>query len=122
MTNTRMTDPEVLELRYPVRLERFSIRAGSGGAGQFAGGDGAVRCIRFLQPMTATIVASRRRIAPFGLRGGEDGKVGQQWVDHKDGRRTSLEPVSHIALAEGDVVSILTPGGGGFYLADPSTS
>jgi 5-oxoprolinase (ATP-hydrolysing) len=114
MTNTRMTDPEVLELRYPVRLERFAVRTGSGGAGNHAGGDGADRRIRFLQPMTATIVASRRRIAPFGLQGGEDGKVGQQWVDHANGRRTPLNAVSSITLATGDVVNILTPGGGAY--------
>jgi 5-oxoprolinase (ATP-hydrolysing) len=76
MTNTRMTDPEVLELRYPVRLERFAIRRGSGGDGQWRGGDGAVRRVRFLEPMTAVIVASRRNVAPFGLEGGEDGAVG----------------------------------------------
>jgi 5-oxoprolinase (ATP-hydrolysing) len=114
MTNTRMTDPEVLELRYPVRLKRFAIRTGSGGAGQFAGGDGAMRQIRFLEPMTATIVASRRRVAPFGLHGGENGQVGQQWIDHADGTRTTLDSVSPIEVAAGDVVSILTPGGGGF--------
>ena len=73
MTNTRMTDPEVLELRYPVRQDLFAIRRGSGGTGQWTGGDGAVRRIRFLEPMTAVIVASRREVAPFGLAGGADG-------------------------------------------------
>jgi 5-oxoprolinase (ATP-hydrolysing) len=87
MTNTRMTDPEVLELRYPVRLEAFAIRRGSGGAGGWRGGDGAVRRIRFLEPMTAVIVSSRRNIAPFGLAGGLDGALGRQWVERSDGRR-----------------------------------
>ena len=85
MTNTRMTDPEVLELRYPVRLERFAIRRGSGGDGKWRGGDGAIRRIRFLEPMTAVIVSSRRNVAPFGLEGGEDGAVGRQWVERADG-------------------------------------
>ena len=84
MTNTRMTDPEVLELRYPVRLERFAIRRGSGGDGEWRGGDGAIRRIRFLEPMTAVIVSSRRNVAPFGLEGGEDGAVGRQWVERAE--------------------------------------
>jgi 5-oxoprolinase (ATP-hydrolysing) len=114
MTNTRMTDPELLELRYPVRLEEFAIRRGSGGDGQWRGGDGARRRIRFLQPMTATIVASRRSIPPFGLAGGAPGAIGQQWVDHTDGSRTVLGPRATIPLAAGDAVTILTPGGGGY--------
>jgi N-methylhydantoinase B/oxoprolinase/acetone carboxylase alpha subunit len=80
-----LTDPEVLELRYPVRLEAFAIRRGSGGAGGWRGGDGAVRRIRFLEPMTAVIVSSRRNIGPFGLAGGMDGALGRQWVEHRDG-------------------------------------
>ena len=76
MTNTRITDPEVLELRYPVRLERFAIRRGSGGRGKWTGGDGAIRRVRFLEPMTAIIVSSRREVAPFGLEGGDDGAPG----------------------------------------------
>ena len=79
MTNTRMTDPEVFELRYPVRLELFGIRRGSGGAGQWFGGDGAIRRVRFLEPMTAVIVSSRRNVAPFGLEGGADGASGQSF-------------------------------------------
>jgi 5-oxoprolinase (ATP-hydrolysing) len=114
MTNTRMTDPEVLELRYPVRLEEFSVRHGSGGAGKCHGGDGAVRRIRFLQPMTATIVSSRRRVAPFGLSGGAPGALGEQWVDHPDGQRTRLEGIQTIEVSPGDAITILTPGGGGF--------
>ncbi|HEX4260050.1 MAG TPA: hydantoinase B/oxoprolinase family protein, partial [Acetobacteraceae bacterium] len=117
MTNTRMTDPEVLELRYPVRLQRFAIRRGSGGAGRFRGGDGAVRRIRFLAPMTAVIVASRRNVAPFGLAGGADGAPGRQWVEHADGGRTVLTGTDRVELVAGDVVAIETPGGGGYGAA-----
>jgi 5-oxoprolinase (ATP-hydrolysing) len=114
MTNTRMTDPEVLELRYPVQLERFAIRHGSGGNGRFRGGDGSVRRIRFLQSMTAVIVSSRRNVPPFGLNGGRDGAPGRQWVERAGG---AVERLSGTAIAEvnpGDVFVIETPGGGGF--------
>jgi 5-oxoprolinase (ATP-hydrolysing) len=114
MTNTRMTDPEVLELRYPVRLEQFAIRRGSGGAGRWPGGDGAIRSIQFLEAMTATITASRRRIAPFGLAGGEDGSAGRQFVVHADGRCTELDFAASVDVGAGDVVTICTPGGGGY--------
>ena len=114
MTNTRMTDPEVLELRYPVRLEEFRIRRGSGGAGRRRGGDGAVRRLRFLEPMTAVIVSSRRAVAPFGLSGGADGAPGRQWADRADGSRTMLSGTDRAELAAGDVFTILTPGGGGY--------
>ncbi len=114
MTNTRMTDPEVLELRYPVRLEEFSIRRGSGGAGAWAGGDGALRRIRFLAPMQAVIVASRRREGPFGMAGGEPGLPGEQWVDRADGTRTALTGTDSASMAAGDVFVIATPGGGGW--------
>jgi 5-oxoprolinase (ATP-hydrolysing) len=114
MTNTRMTDPEVLELRYPVRQELFGIRVGSGGAGQWRGGDGAVRRIRFLEPMTAVIVSSRRAVAPFGVAGGGDGAPGKQWVERVDGSRDVLTGTDRAELAAGDVFVIETPGGGGF--------
>jgi 5-oxoprolinase (ATP-hydrolysing) len=114
MTNTRMTDPEVFELRYPVRLERFEIRWGSGGDGRWRGGDGAVRRIRFLEPMTAVIVASRRNVAPFGLEGGDDGAVGRQWVERADGRHEILTGTDSAELRAGDVFVIETPGGGGY--------
>jgi 5-oxoprolinase (ATP-hydrolysing) len=114
MTNTRMTDPEVLELRYPVRLEFFGLRHGSGGAGKWRGGDGSIRRIRFLEPMTAVIVASRREVAPFGLDGGEDGASGQQWVERGDGSREKLTGTDRAELAAGDVFVIETPGGGGY--------
>ncbi|EFH12799.1 hydantoinase B/oxoprolinase family protein, partial [Teichococcus cervicalis] len=97
MTNTRMTDPEILELRYPVRLEEFSIRRGSGGAGQWRGGDGARRRIRFLRPMQAIIVASRREVPPHGLMGGADGAPGRQWVERRDG---SIQPMGGRDRAE----------------------
>ena len=114
MTNTRMTDPEILELRYPVVLEEFSIRRGSGGGGRWRGGDGARRRVRFLEPMTAVIVASRRAVAPFGLAGGADGAVGRQWVERRHGPRDALAGTARAELQPGDVFVIETPGGGGF--------
>jgi 5-oxoprolinase (ATP-hydrolysing) len=118
MTNTRMTDPEVLELRYPVRLEAFAIRRGSGGSGHWHGGDGALRRIRFLEPMTAVIVSSRRNIAPFGLAGGADGAVGRQWVERRDGSLEALTGTDRTELHPGDVFVIETPGGGGYGRRD----
>jgi 5-oxoprolinase (ATP-hydrolysing) len=114
MTNTRMTDPEVLELRYPVRLECFAIRRGSGGEGKWHGGDGAIRRIRFLEPMTAVIVSSRRSVAPFGLEGGDDGAVGRQWVERADSKHEILSGTDSAELRAGDVFVIETPGGGGY--------
>jgi 5-oxoprolinase (ATP-hydrolysing) len=114
MTNTRMTDPEVLELRYPVVLEEFSIRRGSGGAGRWRGGDGAYRRLRFLRPMTAVLVASRRSVPPFGLAGGADAAPGRQWVERADGGRAPLAGTDRRDLAAGDAVVIETPGGGGY--------
>jgi 5-oxoprolinase (ATP-hydrolysing) len=116
MTNTRMTDPEVLELRYPVRLEAFAIRRGSGGGGCWRGGDGVVRRIRFLEPMTAVVVSSRRNVAPFGLAGGADGTPGRQWVERRDGSRDVMTGTDQSELAPGDVFVIETPGGGGYGL------
>jgi 5-oxoprolinase (ATP-hydrolysing) len=114
MTNTRMTDPEILELRYPVRLEEFSIRRGSGGPGKWRGGDGVVRRIRFLEPMTAVIVSSRRSIAPFGLEGGADGAPGRQWVERAGGAREILPGTAEASLSKGDLFALETPGGGGY--------
>jgi 5-oxoprolinase (ATP-hydrolysing) len=114
MTNTRMTDPEILELRYPVRLEQFAVRRGSGGAGGWRGGDGAIRRIRFLEPMTAVIVSSRRNVAPFGLAGGDDGTVGRQWVERTGGAHEVLTGTDSAELEPGDVFVIETPGGGGY--------
>ncbi len=114
MTNTRMTDPEVLELRYPVRLEHFGIRRGSGGEGRWAGGNGSIRRIRFLEPMTAVVVASRRNVAPFGLDGGADGAPGRQFVSRADGSIETLTGTDSAELRPGDAVTIETPGGGGY--------
>jgi len=117
MTNTRITDPEVLELRYPVRVERFAIRAGSGGMGATRGGDGVVRRIRFNAPMTAVIVASRRTVAPHGLAGGASAAPGRQWLEHADGSIEFLAGVDQRELQAGDSLVIETPGGGGFGVA-----
>jgi len=117
MTNTRMTDPEILELRYPVLVEAFSIRRGSGGGGRWRGGDGAVRRLRFLAPMTAAILASRRTVPPFGLAGGEDGAPGRQWLERADGSVEALPGTARAELRPGDVFVIETPGGGGYGVA-----
>jgi 5-oxoprolinase (ATP-hydrolysing) len=114
MTNTRITDPEIMELRYPVRVEEFAIRKHSGGAGKFTGGDGARRKIKFLEPMTATIVASRRAAPPFGLAGGGAGAVGQQWIERADGSIETLSGSAEAQLGAGDAIIIETPGGGGY--------
>ena len=114
MTNTRITDPEIMELRYPVRVEEFAIRGGSGGTGMFSGGNGVVRKIRFLDAMTATIVASRRTVPPFGLAGGGPGARGEQWVEREDGSIETLPGSAQAELAAGDAFVIKTPGGGGY--------
>jgi 5-oxoprolinase (ATP-hydrolysing) len=114
MTNTRMTDPEILELRYPVRLETFSIRQCSGGPGRWRGGNGVVRRIRFLVSMTANIVSSRRTQSPFGLDGGGDGIRGRQWVERSDGTQEILPGTGNAGLGAGDIFVIETPGGGGY--------
>lgn len=114
MTNTRITDPEILELRYPVRLDRFAIRRGSGGAGQWPGGDGAVRAVTMLEPMTVTLVASRRTVAPFGLAGGGAAMPGSQRIERADGRIEPIAGTARAELAAGDRIVIETPGGGGF--------
>jgi len=118
MTNSRLTDPEVLEWRFPVRLESFAIRRGSGGAGRQRGGDGAVRRIRFLVPMTAVILANRRRVAPFGVAGGAPGACGRNWVERRDGTREDFGATCKVAMREGDLFVIETPGGGGFGTAN----
>ena len=117
MTNTRMTDPEVLELRYPVIQENFAIRRGSGGVGRWHGGDGATRKLRFREHVTAVLVSSRRRVAPFGLAGGADGACGLDWVERADGRIEPLAGSDSAEIAPGDAVVINTPGGGGYGVA-----
>lgn len=114
MTNSRLTDPEILETRFPVLLEEFSVRRGSGGAGAFHGGNGAIRRIRFLEAMAAGIVSNRRAIAPFGLNGGGPGLPGCNRVDRADGRTDNLPATAATDMMPGDVFVIETPGGGGF--------
>jgi 5-oxoprolinase (ATP-hydrolysing) len=120
MTNSRLTDPEVLEWRFPVLLESFEIRRGSGGAGRRRGGDGACRRLRFLEPMTAAILSSHRKVAPFGVAGGMPGALGRNWVERADGSRLDLSGTDKAEMAVGDVFVIETPGGGGYGAAEPS--
>jgi 5-oxoprolinase (ATP-hydrolysing) len=114
MTNSRLTDPEVLEWRFPVLLEAFSIRRSSGGRGRHRGGDGAVRRVRFLEPMTAAMLACHRRIPPYGLDGGGPGALGRNWVERADGGREEFGGTHELQMRAGDVFVIETPGGGGF--------
>jgi 5-oxoprolinase (ATP-hydrolysing) len=117
MTNSRLTDPEVLELRFPVLLEDFRIRKGSGGAGRHHGGDGVVRRVRFLRPMTAAVLSNRRRVPPFGVAGGAPGACGINRVERKDGTVETLSGTATVELEAGDAFVIETPGGGGFGAA-----
>ena len=114
MTNSRLTDPEVLETRYPVLLENFSLRLGSGGKGKHSGGNGVIRRIKFLETMTANILCSHRLISPFGLNHGNTGKVGRNLVIRKDGSEEILDSTATVEMKAGDVFVIETPGGGGF--------
>ena len=121
MTNSRLTDPEVLEWRYPVRVEEFRVREGSGGDGEHRGGDGVVRRLRFLEPLTAAIVSSSRRVPPYGLAGGLPGACGRNAVLRADGSVEELPGVAQTRMAPGDVLVIETPGGGG-YGAPPASA
>jgi 5-oxoprolinase (ATP-hydrolysing) len=114
MTNSRLTDPEILEARLPVRLEQFAIRRGSGGAGAHRGGDGVVRSITFLEAMRANILADRRRVPPRGIEGGSDAEPGRNWVERCDGRIEMLSATAAVEVEPGDRFVIETPGGGGF--------
>ena len=114
MTNSRLTDPEVLEWRFPVLLESFLIRPNTGGQGKWHGGDGIERRVRFLESMTASILANHHRIAPFGLKGGQAGKTGKAWIERHDGSIEKLKATDTAAMESGDVFVIQTPGGGGF--------
>ena len=114
MTNSRLTDPEVLEFRFPVRLDSYEIREGSGGAGRWQGGNGGVRRVRFLEDMTASILSNGRKHGAFGMAGGQPGQVGINRVVRGNG---TVEELGHIGQAEmkpGDVFEIHTPGGGGY--------
>ena len=118
MTNSRLTDPEVLEWRFPVVLESFAIRKGSGGAGRHHGGAGTIRRVRFLESMTANIISGHRKVPPYGLAGGKSGTTGRNRVEHPDGSVTELPGVAQIELQAGDVFVIETPGGGGYGVAE----
>nr|WSZ18721.1 hydantoinase B/oxoprolinase family protein [Streptomyces canus] len=119
MTNSRLTDPEVLEWRLPVQLDEFALRPGSGGAGKWRGGDGAVRRIRFHEPMKVSTLSQHRRVPPYGMAGGEPGALGANRVEHADGTVTELAGRDSADVGPGDVLVIETPGGGGY--GPPST-
>ncbi len=118
MTNTRITDAEVLEHRYPVRVARFAIRRGSGGAGRYPGGDGAVRELVFLEPMELALLTQHRRVQPYGLAGGQPGAAGRQWVVRACGTTLPLGPVDGCRVEPGDRLVLETPGGGGYGAPD----
>ena len=120
MTNSRLTDPEVLEWRFPVLVESFAIRPGSGGQGQHRGGNGVVRRLRFREPMTAAILSGQRQVTPFGLAGGQPGAPGHNWVERADGQVEAIAAQAQITLAAGDTLVIATPGGGGFGPVAPN--
>jgi 5-oxoprolinase (ATP-hydrolysing) len=114
MTNSRLTDPEVLEFRYPVRLDSYAIRRGSGGAGRWQGGEGGMRRLRFLEPMTASILSNGRRHGAFGMAGGSPGAVGENWIEREDGTIERLAHLAQVEMRAGDIMVIATPGGGGY--------
>jgi 5-oxoprolinase (ATP-hydrolysing) len=122
MTNSRLTDPEVLEFRFPVRLDSYEIRAGSGGAGRWRGGDGGVRRVRFLEPMTASILSNGRTRGAFGMAGGEDGAPGENRIERADGKVEILGAIGQSEMGAGDVFVISTPGGGGYGRGSGGTS
>jgi 5-oxoprolinase (ATP-hydrolysing) len=117
MTNSRLTDPEILETRFPVLLERFAVRAGSGGKGRHKGGDGVERHMRFREPMRANILSNRREVPPAGIEGGGAAKPGINQVIRADGTIETLPATAAVDMAPGDMFVIETPGGGGFGLA-----
>jgi 5-oxoprolinase (ATP-hydrolysing) len=114
MTNSRLTDPEVLEFRFPVRLESYALRPGSGGAGRWRGGDGGVRRVRFLEAMTASILSNGRTVPAFGMAGGLPGALGVNRVERADGRIETLAHIGQVEMQPGDVFVVETPGGGGW--------
>jgi 5-oxoprolinase (ATP-hydrolysing) len=118
MTNSRLTDPEVLEWRYPVLVESFGIRKASGGSGKQCGGNGVERRIRFRKPMTVAMLAGRRTTRPFGLDGGGEGSPGKTWIERIDGTQRAMESADSADVAAGDTIVIATPGGGGFGAPD----
>ncbi len=122
MTNSRLTDPEILEWRFPVLLESFEVREGSGGLGTHQGGDGARRRVRFLEDMDVMILANHREIPPYGLAGGGDGAVGRNWLERVDGSRVDMSGTDRTQAGPGDVFVIETPGGGGYGAAEPDAA
>lgn len=118
MTNTRMTDPEILELRYPVMVDRFAVRRGSGGRGKWTSGDGVIRILRFLSPMNGALLSGGRRVAPFGLKGGEPGALGRNTIRRANGREEDLGGSAAFSVTAGDRIVIETPTGGGFGLRE----
>ncbi|HNP17581.1 MAG TPA: hydantoinase B/oxoprolinase family protein [Fulvivirga sp.] len=114
MTNTRITDPEIIELRYPVRLNRFEIRNGSGGSGKYYGGNGVIREFTFLETLTLTLLTQHRKIAPYGLNGGSNGQPGLQYLLRKSSKKEDLEGIVQTQVFKGDQLIIETPGGGGY--------
>ena len=114
MTNSRLTDPEVLEWRYPVVLESHRINRGSGGKGRNRGGDGTIRRVRFLERMQAALVSNRRKVPPFGLHGGGPGITSDQWIERADGTREPLEGRCRTEVGAGDVFAVQTPSGVGY--------
>jgi N-methylhydantoinase B/oxoprolinase/acetone carboxylase alpha subunit len=114
MTNSRLTDPEVLEWRFPVLLQEFSIRSTSSGQGLYHGGNGVLRRIQFREPMTAAIVSGHRIVPPFGLEGGEPGVVGRNWVERSQGTIEPLGSCAEVEMQAMDIFGIETPGGGGY--------
>jgi 5-oxoprolinase (ATP-hydrolysing) len=114
MTNSRLTDPEVLEFRFPVRLESYEVRPGSGGQGRWTGGNGGVRRVRFLEPMTASILSNGRHHGAFGMAGGEPGAVGINRVVRSDGSIEALDHIGQARMEPGDIFEVHTPGGGGY--------
>ena len=114
MTNSRLTDPEVLEWRFPVVLESFEVRSGSGGAGAHRGGDGTVRRLRFGEAMEIMMLSNHRTIPPYGLAGGEPGALGRNWIERTDGSRHEMTGTDKADIGAGDVFVIETPGGGGY--------
>ncbi|MBK6041436.1 hydantoinase B/oxoprolinase family protein [Streptomyces sp. MBT55] len=119
MTNSRLTDPEILEWRLPVRLESFAVREASGGAGRWHGGHGVERRIRFLEPVTIALLSGHRRVPPYGADGGDPGALGEQYIERADGEAVPLEGCDTAELKAGDVLVVRTPGGGGYGPAGP---
>jgi 5-oxoprolinase (ATP-hydrolysing) len=122
MTNSRLTDPEVLEFRYPVLLEDFHVRKGSGGRGRWNAGDGTSRTIRFLEPMECALLTSHRRVRPFGTAGGAPGEVGRNSVRRADGRIEPLGGCDQTLLGVGEAITVVTPTGGGYGKPEGGTT